>query len=177
MVQSFLLAMTIYSNIAAGIALAEFSPQDPGRPTGARTVQFRGQKPLTDEEREKNRMRLGISKEQQSKIEALTKETDDQRREVFTQMRDKQMALWKLYDDYKFDRDKTRELNEEIIALHRRLGEITQDSEDKMRKVLNKDQFARLRQMIKEMWDARRQRREKPPGPPPAGAPRRTSRN
>ena len=124
-------------------------------------MQAPGPQGPTDEEKEKARIKIGITKDQQAKIDALYKEMDDLRKEIRNSMRDKQIALWKVYDEYKVDETLALKLREEIVVMHRKMAEIHAEHEQKLRKVLNKDQFMRLRAMMKEMFEKMRSERSK----------------
>lgn len=127
-----------------------------------------GQRPQTDEEKERARVRIGITLEQQEKIEALYAETSALRKDAFGKLRETFKQLYTLQDTYEFDRMQSKVLSREIMGIHRKLLGIQLDNEEKLRKILNKEQFEKLRAMMKEEREKReRERRPRPPGPPP----------
>ena len=137
-------------------------------------VQGRGgpsfQKP-TDEEKEKNRIRIGISKEQQAKLEALFKETGDQMQEVFKKQGEKRKELSDVYKEYKYDKAKAASLQEELLLIRRQVAEISKKNEDKLRQILKKDQFDRFQLVLQEAHDARNKERGDRGGRPGGGPP------
>ena len=131
---------------------------------------FAPQRP-TDEEKENNRKRLGISIQQQQQIDDLYKETGARMAEVRKAMGDRQRELWDVYGNYDIDEARARSLRMEIIKLHRKMGEIHADNERRLRQILSREQFGKLRELMKEQFEKRRQdferRRGRPGGPPP----------
>jgi len=89
---------------------------------------------------------------------------------VYDQLREKHKQLQALYDEYEIDRAKERTVIREIARLRLRLLQIHSEHETKVRQVLNKEQHARLRALMKEaMESAQRRWRERfPPSPPGA---------
>lgn len=128
-----------------------------------------GQRPIPDDDKEKTRLRIGITKEQQDQIEAIYAETDRNRREIGKKLRDSfHQLMTSCYDNYDYDRNQAMALRKEIMRAHRRLLDIHADNEEKLRHILNKEQFDKLRALMKERWE--RQRREferNRPKPPP----------
>jgi Spy/CpxP family protein refolding chaperone len=120
-----------------------------------------GQRGPSEEERERIRLRIGITKEQQAQIEQLYTETDQKRREVGIRMRELYHQLFTLYDNYDFDRNLARAIRRELTELHRRTLWIHAENEEKLRKILTKEQFDKLRTLMKEKLEEWRSRREK----------------
>ncbi|MEP6753952.1 MAG: hypothetical protein ABJA67_00505 [Chthonomonadales bacterium] len=141
-------------------------------------VQGRGgptfQRP-TEEEKEKNRIRIGISKEQQAKLEALFKETGDLMQEAFKKQGEKRKELSDVYKEYKYDKAKAASLQEELLQIRRQLAEISKKNEDKLRHILKKDQFDRFQTLLQEARDnhmkERGERGGRPGGRPGGGGP------
>jgi len=122
----------------------------------------------SDAEKERARLRIGITKEQQQQLESILEETGKQTRAVYDQLREKHKQLQALYDEYEIDRAKERTVIREIARLRLRLLQIHSEHETKVRQVLNKEQHARLRALMKEaMESAQRRWRERFPPPPP----------
>jgi Spy/CpxP family protein refolding chaperone len=145
------------------LAQAPDSPRrEPGRPRS-----FRPHGP-SDEEKEKTRVRIGMTKEQQAQIEALYSETEQKRRDAMKQLGEKHMRLGALYDAYDVDKKQERELLRDIMEIHWRLLRIHSENEARIRKILTKEQHEKLRALIRESMEQARSRWRtgpKPPGP------------
>lgn len=130
----------------------------PGRPGG----QGRGP---TEEEKEKFRLRLGITRDQQTQIEALHKSMDDTRSSYI----DLSRQLYTLYKTFDFDRSQAASLRSRINKLHKSMADIQAANEEKLRRILTRDQFDRMQAIIKEDRDKRRrefdERRKRDGGP------------
>lgn len=130
---------------------------------------FGGRRPgPSDAERERARIRIGITKEQQQQLEAILGETGKASREVMDQLREKQKELLELYEAYDIDTKKERALIREIAQLRVRLMEIHSQHEAKVRKVLTREQHAKLRALMREMMEEMTKRRRPGPPPPPS---------
>ncbi len=128
------------------------------------------QRPQSDEEKEANRVKIGMSREQQSQIEAMWAETDRQMKEVFSRSNDLRKQLDDLYDSYDFDRNVAGRLRHEIVALHRKRGLIFAENQEKLRRILSRDQFERMTALVKaqreqqrKLWEQRRKEFESRP--------------
>jgi Spy/CpxP family protein refolding chaperone len=144
-----------------------FDPE-PGQKGGTRTstqaLQFappQGQRGPSDEEKERNRIRLGITQLQQQQIDALYQETRAKMDEVRKSMMEKQREIWETYADYDIDEAKAKSLRFQILRLHKKMGEIQADNEHKLRGILTREQFGRLRELMKEQFEKRRQEMER----------------
>ncbi|HZO91171.1 MAG TPA: periplasmic heavy metal sensor [Chthonomonadaceae bacterium] len=115
----------------------------------------KAQKPLGESQPQ----RIGITSQQQKQLEALFAESKRQRQAI----RSRQHALYRelrsLYDSYDFDPQRARAIREEIVAQHRRLLDLYAENETKLRRILNREQFERLRAQLK----AARAERERHP--------------
>src|SRR5579884_3987130 len=96
----------------------------------------KAQKPLGESQPQ----RIGITSQQQKQLEALFAESKRQRQAI----RSRQQA---------------RAIREEIVAQHRRLLDLYAENETKLRRILNREQFERLRAQLK----AARAERERHP--------------
>ena len=162
----FTLLLTILGPpLGAGIPQADPSREGPR----FLLAQFGGQRPGTEEEKEKARVRIGMTKEQQAQIEALYAGTDQQMRDIGGRMRDLYRQLRTLYDSYDFDRRQAGDIRKEIADLHRKILHLHYDNEEKLRRILNREQFQRLRELMKEEW--RNHRRDFDRGRGRPGAP------
>lgn len=131
-----------------------------------------GGRPQSEEQKEKTRLRLGITKEQQTQIEALHIENMKQHRELFSKMRDLMGQLRAYYDSYEFDQEAAKSIRKQIMSLHFHFLKLQAEFEEKLRKILTKEQFERMRAVMKEEWEKGRRRFGGPPGGPPSGTPR-----
>ena len=131
------------------------------------------QKGPSDEEKERNRIRIGLSKEQQSKLEALFKETGDQLQEVFKKQSEKRKELADIYKEYKYDKSRAATVQEELMQLRRQMTEISRRNEDRLRTIMKKDQFDRFQTLMQEEREKRNKERGERgrPGNRPGGAP------
>jgi Spy/CpxP family protein refolding chaperone len=139
-----------------------------------KTIQFGGQqRGPSDEEKEKSRLRLGITVDQQNRIEALFKATGQQMHDLYTKLHEKRNELrTNVYGQYSFDVRQAKAAQNEILAINKLILEVQADTELKMRKILNRQQFERLQQMLKEKSEQRRQERgPREPGGRPPGRP------
>lgn len=98
-----------------------------------------------DDDDDRARKRLGITREQQNQIEALYRATDRQRRDLRTRLDTLYREMDRLYARYDFDRARARTLANEISTLRRRSLLLYTDNEEKLRRILNREQFERLR--------------------------------
>jgi len=139
------------------------------------------QRPPSDEERERNRVRLGITREQQEQIEALYAELDRQNREIWTRSGELFRQLDEKYSSYDLDQEGARAIRRELMGLHRRRLMAFAEFQDKLRRVLNREQFNRLQVLVREQREKWRKQWEQGrgrggpgggrpgghPGPPP----------
>jgi Spy/CpxP family protein refolding chaperone len=153
------------------------SPDDhsPKATTKIKTVQLGGQQHgPSDEEKEKSRLRLGITVDQQNRIEALFKATGQQMHDLYTKLHEKRNELrTNVYGQYTFDARQVKAAQSEILAINKQILDVQADTEVKLRKILNRQQFDRLQQMLKESFEKRRNERgARGPGGPGGRAPR-----
>lgn len=120
-------------------------------------------KPSQEEEKERRRLRIGITKEQEAQLDALWNEHGPKRKEVIEKMRDALKKLGEVYDNYEFDREQARALRREIVGLHARTMLLHLEAEEKIRKILTKEQFDKMRALMKEEW--RQRMPSRPHGP------------
>lgn len=126
----------------------------------------------SDADKEKARIRIGMTKEQQQQIEAVFNESDKKTREVFTELGQKHQDLQHVYDSYEIDKARERILIREIARLRMKLLQIHAENEAKIRRILTKEQHEKLRALMKEAMEQARRgwgRRPPPPGGSPAG--------
>jgi Spy/CpxP family protein refolding chaperone len=126
------------------------------------------QREPSEDEKEKARIRIGITREQQQQIEAIFADARRQEGEVHQKTRELYRQLFELYDSYEFDRQAAKKVRWEIGAQNRKRMLIHAESQERLRRVLSKDQFERMIQHGKEMRE--KWRRENPHRrPPPPG--------
>ena len=123
-------------------------------------------------QREEARVRIGLTVAQSKKIEQLYQETARQRQVIVKQTRELYHQLRALYDKYDFDHHRAALLRKKILALHQRRLELFSKNEERLRKIMNRQQFDRMRAMIRQMWRKSDRRHGQPPGvdegaPPP----------
>jgi Spy/CpxP family protein refolding chaperone len=117
--------------------------------------------PPTPEEREKFRQKLGITVQQQEQMDILFMESNKQRRALSERLRDLFNQRQIITDVYDFDRSRESAVRKEIGQINNQLLKIHSDSEEKLRRILNREQFERLVALRKEMMRARREGRDK----------------
>lgn len=154
--------------IAAGLLChaASGQAQRPG-PSGGPGRGFDGRRGPTDEERERARVTIGMSREQQKQLEAVFHDSEARMRDVMTRIRDRYKELNELYAAYDFDRARARGLIRELTDLRRKVLESRTDNEERMRKVLTREQFDKLRALLAREWQRRGAFRGPSPPPPP----------
>ena len=96
-------------------------------------AQFTGPRPPTQEDKEKARLRIGITKEQQVQIEAIFTDTDKQMREIMGKLRDLSQQLYGELDNYDYDRNRVRSLQKNIMQQSWRMMRLRSDNEEKFR--------------------------------------------
>lgn len=138
------------SSAMAMVAIAQGPPPGgPGRGPGF------GQGP-TEEEKERFRVRIGITKEQQLEIDRVFRESGQQMGEIRKRSGDLTRQLYGLYDSFDFDRGQAKAIRRELLMLHKRMADIHADNEEKLRRIMSREQFERMRALVKEDWDKRR---------------------
>jgi Spy/CpxP family protein refolding chaperone len=112
------------------------------------------------EEKERMRLRIGLTKEQQAQMEAIFVESGRQVREILSKMRELNEQLGALYDSYDYDRNQARAIRRELVRLHHRWLLLHAENEEKLRRLMSREQFARFRALMKEEWERCRRERE-----------------
>jgi len=106
---------------------------------------------------------IGITAEQQKKLEAFFAASGQQRRAVGSHLHSLYHELETLYDSYEFDAQRALDLRKQIVEQQGRLLALHGDNEIKLRQILNAEQFARLRAQMKS-WRGREQHHDRGPG-------------
>jgi Spy/CpxP family protein refolding chaperone len=91
------------------------------------------------------RRRLRLSDEQQEKIQQLYRDSDRRKREIDELLKKLYRDLDKLYDRYDFDRGKVKNVSDQISDVRRRSLTLYRENEEKLRSILTREQFERLR--------------------------------
>lgn len=106
------------------------------------------------------RRRLRLSEEQQEKIQKLYKDSDRRKREIDNLLKKLYRDLDKLYDQYDFDRGRVKTVSDQISEVRRRSLTLYRENEEKLRSILTRDQFERLRR-ITEVRRGERENKDK----------------
>lgn len=160
--------------LVAGITIgAPVSAQAPsGDPRGRQPGSF-GRRGPTEEEKARARDRVGMTVEQQQKLEQLYVDFDKTMREHMDALRDRFSKLRGLYESYDIDTKQVQAIIRDITRLRARLLSQQMENEQKVRAILTRDQYAKLRALMKEEWEkraaSRRQRGAGRDTPPPPG--------
>ena len=166
----------VLSALFCGVILGP-KPSLGQRPEGGR--RFGQPFQFSPEEKEKFRQRLQISVQQQEQMDTLFAESDKQRRVLGERLRELFDQRQSVCDVYDFDRSREGALRKEISHVYNQLLRIHTDTEEKLRRILNRDQFERLRVLREETMRAFKAQMRKPNfggkgrpnGPPPDGKP------
>jgi len=124
----------------------------------------------TPAEREQARNRIGITLEQEKRIDQLYLEFGRKRRAVTERLHALHGRLREQYDSYSIDRKRAAQVRAEILRVREQSLRLLEENEEQMRKILDRDQFTRMRAMMREEWEKRRADRRNrgfgsPPGP------------
>lgn len=138
--------------------ISAYSVINQGPPPGGRQPGFGPQfgRGPTEEEKERFRIRIGISKEQQAAIDNVFRESDQQMTEVRTRSMDLSNQLYNLYDIYDFDRAQAQSIRRDLLKLHKRMADIHADNEERFRHIMTREQFEKMRTLVREERDKRR---------------------
>ncbi len=124
------------------------------------------QREPSDEEKERNRVRIGITREQQKELEAAFADARKQEFEIHAKTRELYRQLFEIYDNYDFERDQAKSVRVEIGKLNRKRMLIHAETQEKLRRILTREQFDRMTQLTREKQE--KWRKEHPRrGPPP----------
>lgn len=118
---------------------------------------------ISPEEREKFRQRLGITVQQQEQMDALFNESFKQRRTLGERLGELFKQRGEVCDAYDFDRRRETSLRKDIERIYSQILKIHSDTEEKLRRILSREQFDRLRALREEAMKAHRDNR-RPPG-------------
>ncbi len=138
---------------------------DPGRSRGPGSTR-RGP---SEEDKERARQKIGMTREQQSQLEAVFDDSGKQMRAIFDGLRERHRKLSDVYDAYDIDEGQAEIARKGVLELRRKMLQLQATAEKRVRKILTREQFERMRALMKEESQKRRRARmpgEAPPGPP-----------
>ncbi|GEM_PF-5822550 len=117
----------------------------------------------SQEDRDKFRQKIGLSVQQQTQMDTVFEEMGRERKPLGDKLRELHKQRHELLSAYTMDRSKEKALRAEITALYGRMLQLHTESEEKMRRIMNREQFDRLQQMMREKrsQDGNRSRRER----------------
>ena len=166
--QTFRTVATLCLLLSSAMLQAQHNGPDPN-PHG----QGRPFRSPTPEEREAARQRIGITTQQQNQIEQMVTDSNRKRKDLGGALHNLYHNLGELYDNYIFDKDEEKKLRGQITDIHSKLLKLHTETEETLRKILNKDQFMRMRT---EMQSHRKERHHEDSGrgehsPGPGGRP------
>lgn len=98
----------------------------------------------TPEMKEKFRQRIGITEQQQEQLDAVFKEMFQKRKDLGTRLRELFEARQKVCDVYELDKNQLKKVNSEIQKAQAQILALHVETEEKVRRILNKDQFGKL---------------------------------
>lgn len=126
------------------------------------------QRPPSEDEKEKMRVRMQITKEQQAQIEAVFTDEQKQERDIRTRERELWHQLYILYGQFDFDRNQALAIRKELGSLFRKRIMLHAETQEKLRKILTREQFDRMMAAMKEQ---REKWMKEHPRPGPGGGP------
>ena len=111
------------------------------------------QREPSDEEKERTRQKIGITREQQKELEAALAEARRQEGEIHAKSRELYGQLFAQYDIYDFSREDAKKIRREIGKLHHRRMLIHAETQEKLRRILTREQFDRMTQLTREKFE------------------------
>ena len=133
----------------------------------------------SEEDKEKIRIRVGMTKDQQAQVEAVFNEERKLQEDSRKKMGELYKQLQQYYDIYDYDKNAAQGLRKDICRLYRERIMIHANAQEKLRKILSKEQFDKMTEMAREMHEKWRKEMESrggqrgfgrpgnPPGPGP----------
>ena|SRR5579884_2903619 len=112
-------------------------------------------------------IRIGLSSQQQKELDSFFSASHRQRQQMRGHLRDLYHELHHVYDGYEFDAKRAEVLRREIAALQQQLLDVYAENEVRLRKILNRDQFDRLRAELRAERERRHRERESRSSAPP----------
>jgi Spy/CpxP family protein refolding chaperone len=112
---------------------------------------------------EGQRIRLGITTEQQKRLETVLSNGGTQRKAIQDRLHSLYHELHELYETYSFNKQQAQQLQDQIVIEHRKMLTLFAENESKVRDVLTPKQFDKLRAEMRA--ERERHRREHPPQP------------
>ena len=94
--------------------------------------------------------RLGLNPNQMARVRELHKDTNQKMRGLEGQLRDQRRALEVVYGEYDLDATRVRQLNARINEIQRAILDQHLHLQTDLRKILNEEQFGRLKAIMEE---------------------------
>lgn len=110
-------------------------------------------------DKEKARQQIGITASQQDAIEGLFADVEKQEKPIHARLHSLYHDLQRLYDSYEFDAKQARSLRDEIGTQQKNLLTLYASKEERLRRILTRVQFERLRAQMKERREQSRHER------------------
>ena len=95
------------------------------------------------------RRRLRLSEEQREQIQRLYRDSDRRKDDIEERLKKLYSELDRLYDQFDYDRGRVRTVTNEISDVRRRSLTLYMDNEEKLRRILKREQFERLRDITR----------------------------
>ncbi len=105
---------------------------------------------MSPEQKNALRLKIGLSVQQQAQIDAVFEEMGRQRKPISDKLRDLHKQRHELLTSYTIDRSKEKSLRAEITSLYGKLLQMHTESEEKIRRIMTREQYERLQQMMRE---------------------------
>lgn len=157
--------------LPCALSMARCSPlSEAGAARLRRICAFQG-----DGEREKARMQIGISVQQQEQLTRLYAEADKREKAIGKELHGLYEQQRALYSVYLIDHNQERELRKKIEQMHSQLLQLHADTEDGLRKLLTREQFERLNAALKDHRRGNRREQDRHTGGEDKSSPRRGS--
>ncbi len=106
------------------------------------------------EEREKIRVAVGMTKDQQNQVEAIYHDGWKREEDLRKKSGELGKQLKLIYDTYNYDKSQAAGIRKEMCALYHQRMAIHAETQDKIRKVLTKEQFDKLTEQANLMFEA-----------------------
>ena|SRR5579871_5370148 len=111
---------------------------------------------------EGQRIRLGITVEQQKRLEAVFSNGGEQREAIQSRLHGLYHDLHELYGSYNFNKQQAQQLRDQILAEHRKMLALIADNEAKLRGILSAKQFEKLHEEMRIRREQHHRDRSKP---------------
>lgn len=137
------------SLLLCGLIVSSLIAHSQNNPEG-KQGRFGGPPPISAAEKEKNRIKIGLTVQQQQQLDAAFEEMGRQRQTLGRRMRELSQQRHELLANYNFDRKREKELRTETVQLYGKMMQLHTETDEKIRRIMTHDQFDRLQQMMRE---------------------------